>query len=364
MRVLCLISSGRGHLDLGGNGFTKYITQLNVNNEVHIISTTSQCKLLENITYKTHVTNHIDQLMLPVEEHETYQFTEYFFQFLKLLELKVKSINPDLAIVDRILGLADPLLNSLSIKYISMGTNGIDWRKHKGFILDPNLSVHNKNGLTAKLSSFLKWPKTRLSAWSQSKYLNICFVDRDFYPLSNNRVHHINMFSENSYLVDDKKNIGISLGNGYYNQEEFCEKLNAILSIFPSNLEILIFGNNDRWKTLSKNIKTPNKLRFLGYVNFNDYFKSISHLIFAGGVGTLWSCIQYGVIPIIISGNIHDQNYNATYIKQKLDIFISNIFEKQGYYLKKIEEMKNSTKYTHSIKESVSIIESEIKLGY
>ena len=361
MKILCLISSGKGHLDLGGNGFTEYIKELNLHNEIHVLSTKVNCDALADVSQKGHVFEHINQLMLPLEEHEIYQFEEHFFIFLKLLELKVKSINPDLVLVDRILGLADPLLQSLSIKYISVGTNGVEWRKHQGYILDPNKSIHNKNGLRAKLSHFLKWPKTPLSAWSISPYLNICFINNKFYPPTYQRAHYINLFSKSVALFEKKKYFGISLGNGTYDVKEFSEKLNAILSIVPENIEILIFGSDKDWKAISKEVNTPNKLEFLGYVNFNDYFKTLSHLIFAGGISTTWACIQHGVIPIIIAGDVHDQNYNAATIKKELNLFISAIFEKQEDYQKKLQKMKHPSNFSHTLKESVSLIEAESK---
>ena len=360
MKVLCMICSGRGHLDMGGNGFTEYIKELHREHEVHILSTKVQCDFLANVSHTSHVFEYINQLMLPLEEHEMYQFEENFFMFQKMVELQIKSINPDLVLVDRILGLADPMLQSLGIKYISIGTNGAPWRK-LGYVLDPHKPVHNKNGLTTKLQEYLKWPKNLLSAWSISSYLNICFVDSRFYPLSDQRVHYINMYSNDNLTFEGKDKFGISLGNGTYDVKEFSEKVNAILGLVPEDMEILIFGSQKDWEAISLEIKSPNTLKFLGYVDFKDYFKSLSHLIYAGGISTTWACIEYGVIPIIITGNTHDQDYNAETIKRELDLLITDIFDKQEEYQKKLSEFRNPSNFTHSLQESISIITSEVK---
>jgi UDP:flavonoid glycosyltransferase YjiC (YdhE family) len=311
MKIVCLLSSGAGHLDLGGMGYLKIAQGLMaMGHEVVFISNKEQQKRLAKHGITTVVFERINKLWLIVDHAKVQDFKLEYLQTLKAFELVVKNQRPHLVIVDRILGLSDGMLNYLQIPFVSIGTPGGNWKKEGKFSIQPGLSVHDTNGHKDVLEDVLKWKFQHISIWSNSPYRCISFIGRNYYSQGSKASREVNLFQNNSY--SQRKKLGISLGSGTFNMDEFTTRIIHFLNEREIDIPISVFGESDLIARFMEKfpLAIRDKMISRGYVSFHTEMPLLSHLIFAGGIGTLWYCLEYGVVPIIFSGHIHDQDYN------------------------------------------------------
>jgi hypothetical protein len=313
MKILCLLSKGKGHLDFGGMGFLQIAKNLkNQGHEVIFFTVKSQFPQLIDVGFSCEEVQNIDWLWLYRDDYDYQSEPKNRFIGLKFIELKIQKYQPNVVLVDRLLGLAGHMLNHLKIPYVSIGTPGGNWKKEGNSIIEGE-SKHNHNGNKELLRKRLHWEIDTLSAWCNSPYLNIVFVGQEYYP--NHNYKHTLFVNHFDYQFGINKNeIGISLGSGTF---DYLKMLKAIFDIdkkLKANQKIRLYGNK---KVTNKFIihvpkKYLNKIEIKGFVDFKTEMQELKTLVFSGGIGTLWQCLNNGVKPLIISAKIHDQNYNKT----------------------------------------------------
>jgi hypothetical protein len=78
------------------------------------------------------------------------------------------------------------------------------------------------------------------------------------------------------------------------------------------NQKIKIYGKDKITDGFIESIPAEyqSKIEMRGFVDFKVEMQKLKYLIFPGGIGSLWYCLDNNVMPIIVSGEIHDQNYN------------------------------------------------------
>ncbi len=311
MKIVCLLSKGKGHIDFGGMGYLKIAKALREEgNEVIFYTAENQVSFIESQGFKCIVVKNIDWLWLYRDDYDYSKGDKNFYIGLKFIELSLQKEKPDLVLVDRILGLAGGMLEHLKIPYISIGTPGGNWRKVDKSIL-PELSEHNHNGTKELFIERLHWPFKELSAWCNSPYLNIVFMGKEFYPN-----HHfentlfVNHFNYN--FTPNKEEIGLSLGSGTFDNEKMLQALINACQHLKENQKLKIYGKDKITDGFFESIPKEylSKIEMCGFVDFKVEMQKLKYLIFPGGIGSLWYCIDNNVMPIIVSGEIHDQNYN------------------------------------------------------
>ena len=317
MKIVCLLSRGKGHIDFGGMGFLKIALALkNEGNEVIFYTTENQIPFLESHGLKCVLVKNTDWLWLYRDDFNYAESDKNFFVGLKFIELSLQREKPDLVLVDRLLGLANGMLDHLKLPYISIGTPGGNWQKIGKSIL-PGLSAHNHNGTKELFIERLHWPYKVLSAWCPSPYLNIVFVGKEFYP----HHHFENTLFVNHFdytITKNKEGIGLSLGSGTSDNKKMAQAFVDACQHLNPDQKIRLYGKDKFTEEFVKEIPSDylNKLELRGFVDFKTEMQSLKYMIFPGGIGTLWYCLDNNVAPIIVSGEIHDQNYNESQIKE------------------------------------------------
>jgi len=316
MKIICLVSRGLGHLDFGGKGYLTIVDNLKQRGHEIVFYTSNHYKLLNSLGYKYIKSEDVDLLWLWKENVNINRLDRSYFMKLKYIELTIRNEQPDLVLVDRILGLASGLLNSLKIKYVAVGTPGGKWSKDVYSIL-PKTSVHNTNGVLDLYKKKLDWDFNVISVWCNSPYLNLVFIGKEFYNgISSSNTLYINNFDFKKSKGEGR--VGISLGSGMDgNFDEMINIFKEICDLSSADEKIFLYGKSN---SISKFISLLpndylNRIDTKGYVDFNEELKNLTYLVFYGGIGTLWYCLNNNVIPIIVSSKIHDQDYNANQCK-------------------------------------------------
>lgn len=311
MKIVCLLSKGKGHLDFGGMGYLKIALELKrQGHEVIFYTTENQIPFLESQGLKCKLVKNIDWLWLYRDDFNYLEIEKDFFVGLKFIELSLQKEKPDLVLVDRLLGLANGLLDHLKIPYVSIGTPGGNWKKIDQSIL-PGLSAHNENGTKELFIKRLHWPYKTISAWCSSPFLNIVFMGKEFYP--DHQFENTLFIDHFNYTyTENKSGIGLSLGNGTVDLPKLSSSISSASKHLKPSQKIQVFGTKKESEKLIKIVPTylVDKIELKGYVDFKVEMQSLKYMIFSGGIGTLWHCLDNSVVPIIISGEIHDQNYN------------------------------------------------------
>ena len=311
MKIICLVSRGAGHLDFGGNGYLNLALKLRERGHDVIFYTNKHYNLLEKFSFKYIKSSDIDTLWVANENTDLTKFGRAYYLRLKYIELTIRNENADLVLVDRILGLAAGMLNSLNIKYVCVGSPGGSWKKD-AFTISPNVSIHNHSGAIRMYQKKLGWKFDEISVWCNSPFLNLVFIGKEFYNTVNfNNTLFINNFEYSK--SNGLGQVGISLGSGM--EGDFEKMIKVFLTICNEQKvrsKILLYGKDkgiDKFISLIPN-EYLDKLDVRGYVNFNEEMNKLSYLFFFGGIGTLWYCLNNNVVPIIVTSHIHDQDYN------------------------------------------------------
>lgn len=316
MKVICLLSCGPGHLDFGGMGYLNLAKGLQQRGHtVLFFSVAFQCQKLQQLGFNTAVIPYLDNLWMLEEGFNTELLGDNFINSLKTIELLIKKENPGLVLVDSLLALGSGLLETLGIPFVSIGSPGGNWKKNVHDIIE-GTSLHNVNGLTQWLRERLHWPLKGLSAYCNSPFHNITFIGNSFYENLEDNNTSVNLFTTVSSAP--KSRVAISLGSGTYHQSNFVSALSNTLKKFPDSQLFDVYGYEYYIASFLKDLPDDltNRIRVRGFVPFATALLDVKTLLFPGGIGTTWLCIQYGVMPLVISGGVHDQNYNAAQLKR------------------------------------------------
>ena len=315
MKVLCLISRGPGHIDFGGMGFLRVIKGLKERGHDVIAFTSKKLgALLEQHQISAKEIKNIDWLWLNADAGIYDDHEDSFFVGLKLIELQIKKEKPQLVLVDSLLGLAANMLRSLDVPFVSFGSPGANWKKVDKVIL-PGISLHNSNGFKEKLLSATKWHNSDLSAFCNSPFLNVVFLGKEFYGETGENTAYVNLFTETEVIK--QKRIGVSLGNGTVDFQKMKLAVLQLLTEVEDDVDIEVYGEDRDVNSLISLLSEDQlkKIKIKYFVDFNKVLPGLTHLIYAGGVGTTWCCAEYNIFPIVVSGNIHDQDFNASRIQ-------------------------------------------------
>lgn len=317
MKILALVSSGLGHLDFGGDGYLNVVRELlNRGHKVKFLAPKNVVDKLNTYGIESIPINYINRLWLRAESNGVATVQTEIIQLIKTIELIIKSERPSLVLVDRLLGLAGNLLDHLQIPFVGMGTPGGNWLKNNESIL-PGISIHNFNGQKDFMNEQLKWNISSLSAWCNSTFLNVVFLGQQFYPTATNpNTAYVNLFT--NHQMKYKVKVALSLGSGSYYLEEFYPKLIDLVLKIDYSDPIDVYGHKDFMTDFFHHLSATEKKRFnpMGFVPFERALSDVSHLIFAGGIGTIWRCINMNVVPLAIPGHIHDQDFNSGQLKK------------------------------------------------
>jgi len=312
---VCLISRGPGHIDFGGMGYLRTMKALQSRGHDVIAYTSKKLtNLLLSHQIKAVEVKNIDWLWLHSEAYEYDKIGDEFFIGLKFIELQIKKEKPDVILVDSLLGLAADMARSLKVPFVSFGSPGGNWKKVEKAIV-PGYSIHNTNGFKDRLYSVAKWLPGNISAFCNSPYLNVVFMGKEFYGEVGENTAYLNLFT-NVQPIKEKR-IGVSLGSGTVNFEKMKRVLVHADQEFSKDIAIEIYGYSKDVEELSKLLPDNilKRVKIENYVDFSKVLPGLTHLIYAGGIGSSWYCVEYNIIPVVVSGNIHDQDFNASRLK-------------------------------------------------
>lgn len=324
MKILCIASSAPGHIDFGGGGFVTMAQALEERG--HQVKWLTYGEQAERLGKKGCIAEGhpaIGSLGLypffPVGDIESnLQQHQINVESIKQFHSLLLEDKPDLLLIDRLLVYAGLVASELEIPYLAIGTPGGHWNLkqiYKALNVYPSDDPVDKfNEYGGYLKDELAWTKGELdSFWLNSPFLNICFMSQEFYPLSEkqqnicaNVYHH-----QNEIQVEGGRQIGLSFGN-QGRQEPLLTLLEHIVTLesIPMPLEVFVGTNEILYEKLSVKYSLE-KINLHKWVDFGNHFKNLSCLIFLGGVGTIWRCIDNGLPMLILPGNIGDQLYNA-----------------------------------------------------
>lgn len=323
------MSSQPGHMDFGGKGFTQLAKQLESRgHHIEWLSFGEQPERLSQLGFTAKTFPAVRSLsllpLLDVTEVDLQQETHQFrLDSFKTLYDFFHQEQPDLFIIDRLLTYAPLIVEQLKIPYVVIGTPGGYWDFERVaqqiHVFSVDYPINRYKAYGECLKNTLDWDKGEINSfWASSSYLNICFINRDFYPLNKESkkfpVANVYYHKKNCVEVKKKQQLGISFGN-QGDQQLLFKCLKKAVDLPETLLPIHVFvGHHEQTYTELESSYTPEQITLYRWVDFNEHFSKLSCLIFLGGVGTIWQCIEHSLPMLIIPGNIGDQYFNAEQI--------------------------------------------------
>ena len=384
MRIICLTSSQPGHMDFGGQGFVRLAKSLQHKN--HHVTWLSFGLQPERLKKQGCVVDEMPTLrglsVIPfftADKIDQYkQQHQSRINAIQILYSLLHKEKPDILIIDRLLTYASLVAKQLNIPFVAMGTPGGYWQLNKQeqcVHVSPSLTpVHDYADYGEILKKSLDWQQgENNSFWTHSPSLNVCFMNTAFYPLHNNQKKQlvsVNHHQKNSTETKDKR-LGISFGN-QGNQQHLLKLLEYAIDLPSDLLPINIFvGSNQTLYKQLDNLYNSKQITLHHWVDFNQCFSVLSALIFLGGIGTIWQCIEHNIPMLITSGNIGDQRFNAERVQAmgigvhlsddiKKDVLLATIIEccKNKYFKENISAFKQQQSYTDTLETACQRIES------
>ena len=324
MKVLFVASGRFGHMDFGGLGFVRLDEAFRAQgHETAWVSFGDQVARLQSRGCRAESLPGLAQLaLMPItcpEEITTFQAhhdrrIRSMAHFRALLEAQ----RPDLLIIDRILVCAGLAADQLAIPYVAIGTPGGHWRfdvnrdmgrvcahPHSGPV-----DAYRRYGEVLKQE--LGWRAGELgSGWLRSPYCNLHFLGQSFYA------HIAEPRSANIFLhAPDKapstgNRIGISFGN-QGSTDRLKQLVETVIADGSAGAGLSIMtGSNTALHSHFTEISRGRDVKLHQWVEFSDLMPELSCLVFLGGVGSIWHCVEHGIAMVAVPGDVGDQLENA-----------------------------------------------------
>ncbi len=324
MKILCITSSEPGHMDFGGKGFVDLGNKLHCRgHDVSWLSFGLQVERLQKAGCVAETLFAISGLsLMPFFHAEDINLNKQQHQFridsIREIYSLLNNERPDVLIIDRLLTYVALVAEQLNIPYIAIGTPGGYWyfeKNNQGVNVFPITKPVDSYHIYGEcLKKELAWNKGYINSFCvHSPQLNICFMNRDFYPISNvhkkisaNVNHHQELSS-----TEKGRRIGISFGN-QGNQQLLFKFLQQAVTLSDVVLPIDVFvGDNEETYHKLDSIYRSDQIILHRWVDFTKHLPGLSCLVFLGGIGTIWQCINCRLPMLIVSGNVGDQRFNA-----------------------------------------------------
>ncbi len=231
---------------------------------------------------------------------------------------RLQAFKPDLIFVDRLLVGAALAIEQTEIPYFAVGTPGGHWRfadrvEPKRINIHPqNTAVEPYREYGGALKRTLSWSNGDItSAWVRSPLGNLHFMSRDFYPPTGSD-QSISLFHHRPPAPPYSGNrLGVSFGNQGSSQG-LKDLTTALIQNGPRDLGIDVFAGNDTdTRRHFQSLSETADLRVFGWTRFAGRMPDLSGLMFLGGVGSIWHCLNHAIPMVVAPGYIGDQLHNA-----------------------------------------------------
>ena len=324
MKVLFLASSAIGHMDFGGLGFIRMDERFRARgHETRWLTFGDQASRLQAHGCAAETLPELAGLCLrPVGTLQDMDAQPKSHirrvEQMRAIMNRIGQIKPDLLVVDRLFSGAGLIASRLDLPFIAIGTPGGYWR----FFEDQELGSITVRPMPGAIDSYAAYgevlqqalgaPDAEFnSAWLNSPYLNAHFLGRTFYsdissPRSVSVYHHS---SRHQNSPDGP--IGISLGNqGQTHRIEHVLGLLAQSGAVERTLTVFA-GKRELQEGLLGNWIDQMRIQVRPWVDFSHALNGLSQLVFLGGIGTIWHCVDQAIPMVIVPGLIGDQQDNA-----------------------------------------------------
>jgi len=386
MKILCVSHDAIGHTDFGGNGFIKiakglvekgYTVQWLTGPKIRSYIESAGLSVLE-IPELTKFK--VDYFGAIFDSENPLNTLAELRSCIKSFQSYLDSIKPSVLIIDRLLSLAAIAADNYGIPYIAMGTPGGNWKLHGGSATKESLDPSFYQGLSELLFSGLKWKKCEItSSWAVSPVLNCTFLGKSFYKSFDKNSDELNkgMFVNHYDSAQQRakeKAIGVSFGNTG-NIESFGGLLGDLVREKEKVGAIDVYvGQNRQLKTILQNIYSNGEIRIHEWLDFSKNIGHLKALIFMGGIGTTWHCVNRN-LPMIVKPECRgDQIYNSSRIDELgLGINLNNpayetgnsvesivMHIESGEYCENIKKFRNEDNYTDTMDSALERIENII----
>jgi len=380
MKIICIASSAIGHIDFGGKGFLQLSQYLQKKEHTILwLSLHDQVQRLNIAGFEVIQANELSKLSLRPffskrEIDNNLTFHNQRIEAINKLFIQINKIKPELIICDRLLVYVGLIAEQLRVPYLAIGTPGGNW-KFDDFEKQVNIHMVPKPNkdyteYTETLKQALNWKKgDSSSAWLNSPYLNITFMPNGFYSNVNMELY-ANIYHFQEDKPSEKKTWGLSFGN-QGQQKELCLLLNDLVSKSSFLLPIHVFTGHHQALYNELNIKYDSKQIILhSWIDFKHGLINLNGLIFLGGIGTIWHCINKNIPMFILSGFLGDQLENAKIIDElKIGKCLSgstdeltNITKREiQQYIENIKDIKKFKNYSDTMESICNRIENITK---
>jgi len=220
---------------------------------------------------------------------------------------------PDAVLCDRALTFAPLALGQMHSPYIAIGTPGGTWRCAHSGVTPWIAPVTQYQTVGEAVKRRLGWRRGELSsAWVDSPWLNVAFVGRSFFQpdsIDDARSAMVRHYSDIGAAYGYR--IGISFGT-----TGDCSVLLKVLERLVTSTDLgpyfdVFTGNRNELRERIAQTPACKHVSVHGWVRFADFFPKLALLIFFGGIGTLWECVNHWLPMAVIPGSYGDQDHNG-----------------------------------------------------
>lgn len=353
MKILCVVSENPGHIDFGGMGYVNLARALiTQGHQVEWVSLDAQVERLRqhkfNVHNKPSATALKLKLFVDANEH---QYKQRIHE-LKSFAADLAQLAPDIILFDRALAYGPMVAEHLGVPYACVGTPGGYWEYGGSFLQPVAEPVRAYHELGERIRLDLQWRGAPpASHWAHSPTLNICFTGINFYGATQGGANtaYVDNFN-NSVIPENGDRVGISYGNtGAPPLLDFLIQCTMDNKLISEPIDVFVGNNEDIYVDLNETFPDRN-LHTHMWVDFAKYFARLKYLVFFGGIGTVWQCVNHYQPMLILPGLVGDQWINAESVS-RLGIGARLLLTKPNCALvaSAIEDMQQKSSYVENI---------------
>jgi len=376
MKIACVASDGAGHIDFGGLGYVRLAKHMeSLGHQVVWRTYGSQVERLRSAGCDVANLPCISGLILrpffPTAQIDAFEDAhKQRLEKIRQFAAAMQKLKPDLIVFDRLIAYGGLAAKHLNVPYIAVGTPGGYWHFQettapKSVNIQPAPEPVLAYGDYGRLlKSELGWTGGDVSSgWLNSPHLNIHFMPRQFYGEADpGRCANINHFTDYSEKAGPPR-IGVSFGN-QGDRSQLLKILDTVKRRGPVPASIDVFTGRDGplHRQLTGKFAGDN-IAIHEWADFHQYFSKLHCLIFLGGIGTIWHCLNHTVPMIIVPGFVGDQAENANRVRAlgigKIlapgEAAVNNIFDMAAEIIsdtrmrERIIELRSPANFSHSM---------------